>query len=76
MGLYINSLWLQIMLVSTSQVAKEPLWRSYMSAQQMLQAITNVLGPAQLLYFAQDSIHVMTAYAALFLIKVRSFVPS
>lgn len=59
------------MLVCTSSVAKQALWQSYTSALEMLQVIIEILGPAQLLYYAQDSIHVMTAYAAVFLIKVR-----
>jgi hypothetical protein len=36
----------------------------------MFKAIIEIVGPAQILYFAQDSIHVMTAYAGVFLIKV------
>lgn len=36
----------------------------------MLELISQEFGPLKLLYFAQDSVHVMTAYAATFLIKV------
>lgn len=68
--LYINSLQLQIMLVCGASAVKQALWLSYTSAMEMLQTIIDVLGPANLLYYAQDSIHVMTAYAAVFLIKV------
>jgi uncharacterized membrane protein len=46
----------------------EVLWVSYSSALEMLQLINR---SASFLYFAQDSVHVMTAYSAAFLIKVR-----
>ncbi|KAI4600437.1 hypothetical protein KJ359_000792 [Pestalotiopsis sp. 9143b] len=45
----------------------EVLWVSYSSAVEMLQLINR---SASFLYFAQDSIHVMTAYSATFLIKL------
>ena len=44
------------------------LWTAYSSAMNMLDLIVKY--PTQL-YFAQDSIHVMTAYSAAFLVKVR-----
>jgi hypothetical protein len=58
------------MLFYPTTGAKQALWLSYSSALGMLQTVIDVLGPAQLLYYCQDSIHVMTAYAAVFLIKV------
>jgi hypothetical protein len=45
----------------------EALWVSYLSALKMLHLIRQY---ASCLYFAQDSVHVMTAYSAAFLIKV------
>jgi hypothetical protein len=36
----------------------------------MLEQISNEFGPFKQLYFVQDSIHMMVAYAAIFLIKV------
>jgi len=37
----------------------------------MLEEISDKFGPFKQLYFMQDSIHVMVAYAAIFLIKVN-----
>lgn len=45
----------------------EILWVAYSSAIEMLQLLSRY---SSRLYFAQDSIHVMTAYSAAFLIKV------
>lgn len=47
----------------------EILWVAYSSAIEMLQLLSRY---SPRLYFAQDSIHVMTAYSAAFLIKVGS----
>lgn len=47
----------------------EALWTSYLSALKMLHLICQ---HASCLYFAQDSVHVMTAYSAAFLIKVSA----
>lgn len=44
-----------------------PLWESYSNAIEMLKLVCHF---STRLYFAQDSIHVMTAYSAAFLIKV------
>ncbi|KAG7075722.1 fungal specific transcription factor domain-containing protein [Colletotrichum scovillei] len=46
----------------------EALWVSYSSALEMLHLICR---HSSWLYFTQDSVHVMTAYSAAFLIKVR-----
>ncbi|KAL5338026.1 hypothetical protein BJX70DRAFT_399119 [Aspergillus crustosus] len=48
-------------------------WLSYVSAVKMLQLVAE---SSPLLYLAQDSIHVMTAYAAIFLIKLTLSSPS
>ena len=48
----------------------EALWVSYLSALKMLHLIRQ---HASCLYFAQDSVHVMTAYSAAFLIKVCTY---
>jgi hypothetical protein len=45
----------------------EALWASYSSAIKMLKLVAQY---SRFLYFVQDSVHVMTAYAAVFLIKV------
>ncbi|KAL4972487.1 hypothetical protein BDW66DRAFT_162867 [Aspergillus desertorum] len=45
----------------------KPLWLSFESALAMLQLVT---ASSSLLYLAQDSVHVMTAYAAIFLTKL------
>ncbi|ETS79448.1 hypothetical protein PFICI_09301 [Pestalotiopsis fici W106-1] len=50
----------------------EVLWVSYSSALEMLQLINR---STSFLYFAQDSIHVMTAYSAAFLIKLLLSTP-
>lgn len=53
-----------------SQIAKFPLWLCSSSAIGMLEQVSQEFGPLKQLYFVQDSIHVMIAYAAIFLIKV------
>ena len=45
----------------------ETLWASYSGAIKMLKLVSIF---SSRLYFAQDSVHVMTAYSAAFLIKV------
>jgi hypothetical protein len=51
-------------------ISKQSVWTCYISAIDMLKQISDKFGPFKLLYFAQDSVHVMTAYSAVFLIKV------
>jgi hypothetical protein len=52
-----------------SSVDTEVIWNSYSSALEMLKLVS-VPSSVQLVYFAQDSVHVMIAYATVFLIKV------
>lgn len=52
-----------------TSVDTEAIWNSCLSALDMLKLVSET-STSQLLYFAQDSIHVMIAYAAVFLIKV------
>lgn len=53
----------------------EALWITYNAAIRMLQLVADKSNTSSL-YFAQDSVHVMVAYAAVFLIKVRLVSPS
>ncbi|KAH6692135.1 fungal-specific transcription factor-like protein [Leptodontidium sp. MPI-SDFR-AT-0119] len=55
--------------------SKQALWLCFTSAIGMLELISQEFGPLKLLYFAQDSVHVMTAYAATFLIKLLLSIP-
>jgi hypothetical protein len=50
-------------------VDTEAIWNSYSSALDMLKLVSQP-SSAQLIYFAQDSVHVMIAYATVFLVKV------
>ncbi|KAF9880085.1 putative fungal specific transcription factor [Colletotrichum karsti] len=71
--LQLFSLPLQEVLGQPNQDASyhlEALWVSYSSALEMLHLICR---HASWLYFAQDSIHVMTAYSAAFLIKLLMY---
>lgn len=52
-----------------TSVDTEAIWNSCVSALNMLKLVSE-LSTSQLLYFAQDSVHVMIAYATVFLIKV------
>ncbi|KAK1671330.1 fungal-specific transcription factor domain-containing protein [Colletotrichum godetiae] len=68
--LQLFSLPLQDILAQSDQNTTyhmEALWVSYSSALEMLHLICR---HSSWLYFAQDSIHVMTAYSAAFLIKL------
>ncbi|PYH92571.1 hypothetical protein BO71DRAFT_357044 [Aspergillus ellipticus CBS 707.79] len=50
-----------------------PFWVSYQNSMAMLELVTKYF---HFLYLAQDSVHVMTAYAAIFLIKILLSAPS
>lgn len=53
----------------TTSVDTEAIWNSGSSALTMLKLVSEA-STSQLLYFAQDSVHVMIAYATVFLVKV------
>lgn len=59
--------------VATS-VDTEAIWNSGSSALDMLKLVSDA-STSQLLYFAQDSVHVMIAYATVFLVKVTGIGP-
>ncbi|KAM5361430.1 hypothetical protein ACJZ2D_013120 [Fusarium nematophilum] len=74
--LQLYSLPLQGILESTqtdTELHLETIWVAYTSAMSMLQLISRFSSQP---YFAQDSIHVMTAYSAVFLVKILLSVPS
>ncbi|KAF7922330.1 uncharacterized protein EAE97_011072 [Botrytis byssoidea] len=76
--LLLNSYTLQQSLKAAekgSAVSKTALWQCSSSAVGMLENISKVIGPLKQLYFVQDSVHVMTAYAAIFLIKLLLSLP-
>ncbi|TGO36932.1 hypothetical protein BHYA_0111g00320 [Botrytis hyacinthi] len=76
--LLLNSYTLQQSLKAAkkgSAVLKSALWQCSSSAIGMLENISKVIGPLKQLYFVQDSVHVMTAYAAIFLIKLLLSLP-
>lgn len=52
-----------------TSVDTEAIWNSCSSALDMLKLVSEP-SASQLVYFAQDSVHVMIAYATVFLIKV------
>ena len=54
----------------TTSVDTEAIWNSGSSALSMLDLVSEA-STSQLLYFAQDSVHVMIAYATVFLVKVH-----
>jgi hypothetical protein len=55
-----------------ASVDTEAIWNSYSSAVDMLKLVSDPFS-SQLVYFAQDSVHVMIAYATVFLIKVIDY---
>jgi hypothetical protein len=71
--LFTSSLRASIRLkdIETS-VDTEAIWNSYSSAVDMLKLVSDP-SSSQLVYFAQDSVHVMIAYATVFLIKVSNY---
>ncbi|KAG9191314.1 hypothetical protein G6011_09402 [Alternaria panax] len=74
--LYTSSLRESIKLRDiVTTVDTEAIWNSYSSALDMLQLVSEP-SASQLVYYAQDSIHVMVAYAAVFLIKLLLSAPT
>lgn len=73
--LLLNSYSLQASLANLGNgvsISMSALWNCLSSAIGMLEKISLEFGPYKQLYFVQDSIHVMVAYATIFLIKVRT----
>ncbi|KAF2635882.1 hypothetical protein P280DRAFT_501671 [Massarina eburnea CBS 473.64] len=58
----------------SSPIDMEALWISYNAAIKMLHLVSEE-SSTSCLYFAQDSVHVMIAYAAVFLIKLLLSIP-
>ncbi|KAF1830252.1 hypothetical protein BDW02DRAFT_633789 [Decorospora gaudefroyi] len=58
-----------------TSVDTEAIWNSCASALDMLKLVSEP-SSSQLVYFAQDSVHVMIAYATVFLIKLLRSAPS
>ncbi|PQE23767.1 aldo keto reductase protein [Rutstroemia sp. NJR-2017a BBW] len=58
-----------------NSISHSALWLCSSSAICMLEHISKEFGPLKQLYFVQDSVHVMTAYAAIFLIKLLASLP-
>ncbi|RDW84488.1 hypothetical protein BP6252_02078 [Coleophoma cylindrospora] len=77
--LLLNSYSLQESLKASKNgtpISKQAVWTCYSAALDMLKQISDQFGPLKLLYFAQDSVHVMTAYSAVFLIKLLLSLPA
>jgi hypothetical protein len=75
--LFLNSLGVQPYLRKCSGLAPSPtaLSACYTSALENLQIITNDFAAMSVLPYGQDSITIMSAYCAVFLLKVRSSPP-
>jgi hypothetical protein len=52
-------------------ISKQALWMCYKSSLEMLRLVVDQIAPTSHLFYMQDSIHVMVAYAAVVMIKVR-----
>nr|KMM70858.1 protein priB [Coccidioides posadasii RMSCC 3488] len=72
--LLIHSFRLQLSILS-GNVSKESLWICYSSALEMLRLVVHRLGMVSHLYYCQDSVHVMVAYAAVVIIKILLSLP-
>lgn len=70
--LILHTFGLQISIANGS-VSKQSLWVCYASAYEMIRLVIDRLGTISYLYYCQDSVHVMVAYAAVVAIKVCLF---
>ncbi|KDQ12322.1 hypothetical protein BOTBODRAFT_112983 [Botryobasidium botryosum FD-172 SS1] len=73
--LFLNSFGLQSSMAAASRASPslQALSACYTSALQTLQIVTNEFAPVGMLRYGQDSITVMTAYSAVFLLRVSSY---
>lgn len=67
--LLLHSFQLQLSIANGS-ASKPALWVCYASSLEMVRLIIDRLGTTSYLYYCQDSIHVMVAYAAVAIVKV------
>ncbi|KAM5432152.1 hypothetical protein McanCB21832_005163 [Microsporum canis] len=67
--LLLNSFQLQLSIANGS-ASKPALWVCYASSLEMVRLIIDRLGTTSYLYYCQDSIHVMVAYAAVAIVKI------
>ncbi|KAI2325124.1 hypothetical protein LOY98_006114 [Ophidiomyces ophidiicola] len=69
--LLIHSFRLQLSTLN-GNVSNQALWICYSNALEMFRLVVQRLGATNHLYYCQDSVHVMVAYAAVVTIKVSS----
>ncbi|EFQ99470.1 priB protein [Nannizzia gypsea CBS 118893] len=67
--LLLHSFQLQLSIANGS-ASKPALWVCYASSLEMVRLIIDRLGTTSYLYYCQDSIHVMVAYAAVAIVKI------
>ncbi|KAK2787234.1 hypothetical protein FQN52_007323 [Onygenales sp. PD_12] len=72
--LLLHSFRLQLSILSGS-ISKQALWVCYTSSLDMLHLVVDSLGSTSHLYYCQDSVHVMVAYAAVVMIKILLSLP-
>ncbi|KAI5303088.1 hypothetical protein KEM56_000044 [Ascosphaera pollenicola] len=73
--LLLNSYRLQLSILGGASISKQALWVCYMSALEMLRLVIDRLGAGSHLFYCQDSVHVMIAYATVILIKMLLSLP-
>lgn len=73
--LLLNSYRLQLSILGGTSVSKQALWVCYMSALEMLRLVVDRLGAGSHLFYCQDSVHVMIAYATVIMIKILLSLP-
>ncbi|KAI5309928.1 hypothetical protein KEM55_002107 [Ascosphaera atra] len=73
--LLLNSYRLQLSILSNGSISKEALWVCYTSALDMLRLVVDRLGVGSHLFYCQDSVHAMVAYATTVVIKILLTLP-
>ncbi|PGH14759.1 hypothetical protein AJ80_05803 [Polytolypa hystricis UAMH7299] len=72
--LLLHSFRLQLSILSGT-ISKQALWMCYTSSLDMLRLVNDRLSASCQMYYCQDSVHVMVAYAAVVMIKILLSLP-